>query len=148
MNRNSAAIRRLAGSSLVTGLCVAAAAAVLALLTLSSIGFAAFDTLAVILRLAELVDHIDEPWPWSFGAELVLLVLTSILPSSQRRMQRAATPAPSTNGSAAGTAVFLASAVIQVADRIDALNSDLGNGAPEMQIEANRLRSLAQSVEN
>lgn len=118
------------------------------LLTLSSIGFAAFDTLAVILPLAELVDRIDEPWPRIFGAALVLLVLTSVLPPILRRMQRAATPAPSTNGSATATADFLASAVIQVADRIDALNSDPGNRAPEIQTEVNRLRNLAESVEN
>ena len=78
----------------------------------------------------------------------MLQVLTSVLPSILRRMQRAATPAPSANGSATGTADVLASAVIQVADRIDALNSDPGNRAPEIQTEVNRLRSLAQSVEN
>ena len=118
------------------------------LLTLSSIGFGAFDALAVILPLAGLVDDIDEPWPRIFGAALVLLVLTSVLPPVLRRMQPAARPAPSANGSATGAGDFLASAVIQIADRIDALISDPGNRAPEIRAEVNRLRNLAQSVEN
>jgi hypothetical protein len=38
--------------------------------------------------------------------------------------------------------------VIQIADKIDALNSDPGNRAPEIRVEVNRLRNLAQSFEN
>jgi hypothetical protein len=121
---------------------------VVRLLTLSSIGFAAFDTLAVILPLAGLVDDIDEPWPRIFGAALVLLVLTSVLPPILRRTQPAAKPAPSANGSATRADDFLASAVVQIADKIDALNSDPGNRAPEIRAEVNRLRNLAQSFEN
>ena len=121
---------------------------VVRLLTLSSIGFAAFDTLVVILPLAELVDDVDEPWPRIFGAALVALVLTSVLPPILRRMQPAARPAPSTNGSVNQSEDFLASAVIQIADKIDALNSDPGNRAPEIRAELKRLRNLAQSFEN
>jgi hypothetical protein len=117
------------------------------LLTLSSIGFAAFDTLAVILPLAGLVDDVDEPWPRIFGAALVLLVLTSVLPPILRRMQPAARPAPSANGSASQSEDILASAVIQIADKIDVLNSDPGNRAPEIRAELNRLRNLAQSFD-
>jgi len=109
MNRNSAAIRRFAGLSLVTGLCVAAAAAV-----------------AQDLRRSTRAASAD--------------------------LGSAADPAAGAAGfdarAAAGTADFLASALIQVADRIDALNSDPGNRAPEIQTEVNRLRSLAESVEN
>jgi hypothetical protein len=118
------------------------------LLTLASVGFAAFDTLAVILPLTELVDDIDEPWPRIFGATLVALVLTTVLPAILRRMQPAHRAAPSANGSAPGSDDFLASAVIRIADRIDALNSDPGNRAPEIRAEVNRLRNLAQSFEN
>lgn len=118
------------------------------LLTLSSIGLAVFDTLAVILPLAQLVDDVDEPWPRIFGAALVALVLTSVLPPILRRMQPAARPEPSANGSANQADDFLASAVIQIADRIDALNSDPGNRALEIRAEVNRLRNLAQSFEN
>ena len=123
-------------------------APVVRLLTLSAIGFAAFDGLAVILPLAGVVDDIDEPWPRIFGAVLVLLVLTSVLPPIMRRMQPAARPAPSANGDRAGADDFLASAVVQIADKIDALNSDPGNRSPEIQHEVNRLRNLAQSFEN
>jgi hypothetical protein len=125
---------------------------VVRLLTLSAICLAAFDSLAVILPLAELVDDIDEPWPRIFGAVLVLLVLTTALPPILRRMQPAARPAPSANGSANGNGgagdQFLAAAVIRIADKIDALNSDPGNRTPEIQAELKRLRNLAQSFEN
>ena len=125
---------------------------VVRLLTFSAIGFAAFDGLAVILPLAGLVDDIDEPWPRIFGAVLVLLVLTSVLPPIMRRMQPAARPAPSVNaspnGNGAGGDEFLATAVIRIADKIDALNSDPGNRSPEIRAEVRRLRNLAQSFEN
>ncbi len=123
---------------------------VVRVLTLSSIGFAAFDSLAVILPLAGLVDDIDEPWPRIFGAALVLLVLTSVLPPIMRRMQPAARPLENGNGNgnAAAADDFLASAVIRIADKIDALNSDPGNRTPEIQAEVNRLRNLARSFEN
>ena len=77
----------------------------------------------MILPLAGVVDDIDEPWPRLFGAVLVLLVLASVLPPIMRRMQPAARPAPSTNGNGAGADDFLASAVIQIADKIDALTA-------------------------
>jgi hypothetical protein len=125
---------------------------VVRLLTLSAICLAAFDSLAVILPLAELVDDIDEPWPRIFGAVLVLLVLTTALPPILRRMQPAARPAPSANRSANGNGgagdQFLAAAVIRIADKIDVLNSDPGNRTPEIQAELKRLRNLAQSFEN
>ena len=117
------------------------------LLTFSSIGFAAFDTLAVILPLAELVHDIDEGWARISGVALILLVLTSILPPMLRRLQPAARPAPSVNGNGNATDEFLASAVIQIADRIEALNSDPGNRAPDIRVEINRLKKLAQSYE-
>ena len=103
----------------------------------------------MVLPLAGLVDDVDEPWPRIFGATLVLLVLTS---------GSAADPAADAAGRkaraerererAAGSDDFLASAVIQIADKIDALNSDPGNRAPEIRAEVNRLRNLAQSFEN
>lgn len=120
---------------------------VVRLLSLSAIGFAAFDAVAVILPLVGLVDDIDEPWPRIFGAVLVLLVLTSVLAPIVRRMQPAASGAPSANANGGGDE-FLASAVIRIADKIDALNSDPGNRTPEIQAELNRLRKLARSFEN
>ena len=118
------------------------------LLTLSSLGLAAFDALAVILPLAGVVEDVDEPWPRIFAAALVLLVLTSVLPPILRRMRPAAQLGPSADLSTNASGDFLAPAVIQIADRIDALNSDPGNRAPEIQAELNRLRNLAQSFES
>jgi hypothetical protein len=118
------------------------------LLTLSALGLGAFDAVALILPLAEIVDDIDEPWPNIFGASVVLLVLTTILPPILRRAQPVARPAPSANGSAGPADEFLASAVIEIAERIDLLNSDPGNRAPEIQAEVNRLKNLAQSFES
>ena len=118
------------------------------LLTLSSLGLGAFDGVALILPLAELVDDVDEPWPNIFGASLVLLVLTTVLPPVLRRAQPVARPAPGANGNGGPADEFLASAVIRIADRIDLLNSDPGNRAPEIQAEVNRLRKLAQSLES
>jgi hypothetical protein len=117
------------------------------LLTLCSLGLSAFDTLAVILPIAGLIEDVDEPWPNIFGAGLVLLVLTSILPPILRKLE-SAPAAESANGSADAADEFLAAAVIRIADRIDELNSDPGNRAPEIRAEVDRLRKLAQSYES
>jgi hypothetical protein len=101
----------------------------------------------VILPLLELVTDIDEPWPNIFGAALVLLVLTSILPPILRRMQPAIAP-QSANGRVDGGTEFLAVAVIEIADRIALRNSDPGNREPEIRAQVNRLRELAQNYES
>lgn len=117
------------------------------LLTFSAIGFSAFDTLAVILPLLKLIQDVDESWARIFGATLVLLILTSVLPPILRRMQPAATRPATGSESTAPEDEFLATAVIRIADRIELLNSDPGNGAPEIQAEVRRLRKLAESFE-
>ena len=38
--------------------------------------------------------------------------------------------------------------MIQIADKIEALNGDPGNRSPEIQTEVDRLRNLVQSFEN
>jgi hypothetical protein len=73
----------------------------------------------------------------------VLLVLASALPPILRRAQPAGAPA-----SRDGGLDSLATHVVQIADRIDDLNSDPGNRAPEIRAELDRLRKLAQSFEN
>ena len=117
------------------------------LLTLSSVGFSAFDTLAVILPLLELVDDVDETWARVFGATLVLLILTSVLPPILRRIQPAAPQRPTGPEKTDAGDEFLAGAVIRIADRIELLNSDPGNRAPEIHAEVRRLRKLAESFE-
>ncbi len=124
------------------------------LLTASAVGLAALDAFMVILPLAGAVDDVDEGVTRLFGATLVLLVLTSVLPPILRRMQPAApqpaTPqaAESSEGSTEPGDEFLASAVIRIADKIDVLNGDPGNRAPEIRAEVERLRKLARSFEN
>jgi hypothetical protein len=117
------------------------------LLTLSAVGLSAFDTLAVILPLLELVDDVDETWARIFGASLVLLILTSVLPSILRRIQPAALQPSAAAEGMAPEDEFLATAVIRIADRIELLNSDPGNRAPEIHAEVRRLRKLAESFE-
>ena len=117
------------------------------LLTLASLGLSAFDTTAVLLPLLELVADVREPWPNIFGAGLVLLVLASILPPVLRKMQPAAPPRGVNGHLDRGTA-FLAGAVLEIADRIELLNSDPGNREPEIRAQLNRLRELAHSYES
>jgi hypothetical protein len=101
----------------------------------------------VILPITGLVDDVGEASARLFGASLVLLVLTTVLPPILRRIQPAAPATAESNGTGGGDG-FLASAVIRIADRIDALNSDPGNRAPEIRAELDRLRKLAESFEN
>jgi O-antigen/teichoic acid export membrane protein len=184
MAADSVVIRRFAGRALVAGLSVAAAAAIVALLTgsfddtdlrivLTSIGFALASAtassgagarlrpaenirtlggitvlasvaafvllvagLGAILPISGIVDDVDDAWGRLFGAALVALVLTSVLPPILRRFQ---TSAPGRDS--------FASEVVQLVDRIDLLNSDPGNRAPEIRAELRRLRELARSVE-
>jgi hypothetical protein len=125
------------------------------MLTTAALILGAFDAFAVILPLAGLVDDIEEGWARVFGATLVLLVLASILPPILRKMQQPAARAAAVAASASanggprdGSDEFLASAVIRIADRIEVLNADPGNRAPEIRAEVKRLRTLAQSFEN
>ena len=117
------------------------------LLTLTSVGLSAFGTLAVILPLLGLVDDVHETWARIFDATLVLLILTSVLPSILRRMQPAALHRPPGPEKTEVADEFLATAVIRIADRIEVLNSDPDNRAPEIHAEVRRLRRLAESFE-
>ena len=80
-----------------------------------------------------------------FGATLVLLVLTSVLPPILRRMQLARKkPVRLTNGSHE----FLAGAVIQIADRIDASTAIRATGPLRYAPRPTASEKLAQSFEN
>jgi hypothetical protein len=106
-------------------------------LTRASVTLGAIDTVGVILPLAALVDDVNDVVGRIFGATVVLLVLTTVLPPILRRMQ------PARRGASSA-----ASEVLEIADRIDVLNGDPGNRAPEIRAELNRLRKVAQSFEN
>jgi hypothetical protein len=60
-------------------------------------------------------------------------------------MQPTAAPA-GVNDADPGSA-FLATVVIEIADRTELLNSDPGNREPEIRAQINRLRDLAQTYE-
>jgi hypothetical protein len=128
----------IAGShaSLVLGARRARDSDAIRLLTASALVFAGIDTIASILPISGLVDEVGEGWARLLGATLVMLILTSVLPPILRRIQPAV-PVPAA-----------AAAVIQIADRIDALNADPGNCAPQIRAEVNRLRTLAKSFED
>jgi hypothetical protein len=116
--------------------------------TRAAVILGAIDTVGVILPIAGLVDDVGEAAGRLFGATVVLLVLTTVLPPILRRMQPAPAIPAEHNGNRANSDDFLASAVIRIADRIEALNSDPGNRAPEIRAEVDRLKKLAQSFEN
>jgi hypothetical protein len=117
-------------------------------ITTAAVILGAVDTLAVLLPLAALVDDVGDVAGRLFGATVVLLVLTTVLPPILRRTQPTPSSADRANGTYAGGDDHLASAVIEIADRIDLLNSDPGNRAPQIRAEVNRLRKLAESFEN
>jgi hypothetical protein len=95
------------------------------------------DATGFLLPILDVTHEIDEWWARLFGSALVLLVLTSVLPPLLRRLAPTRAPAESAP-----------SQVIAIADRIELLNSDPGNRAPEIRAELARLRSLAQSLES
>ena len=97
--------------------------------------------------LLKLIDDVDGSWVRIFGATLVLLILTSVLPPILSRIEPAATRPATRSESTAPEDEFLATAVIRIADGIELLNSDPGNRAPEIQAEVGRLRKLAESFE-
>jgi hypothetical protein len=108
-------------------------------LTAVSVGLGGLDALGALLPIVGLVDGIDEAGAQLLGVGLVLLVLTTALPPILRRI---AQPAP-VRGGAQGP---LVDEVLQIADRLDALNSDPGNRAPEIRAEVARLRRLGESL--
>jgi hypothetical protein len=123
------AVRTLAGASLVLGV---------------------LDAIGALLPISGLVDDVDEAAARIFGTGLVLLLLTSVLPPILRRIARSA-PAPHTPAATRPreeALTFLASEVVEIADRIEALNRDPGVRAPEIRVEIERLRNLARAFQN
>ena len=117
-------------------------------ITAAALWLGAIDACGAILAISSVVSDVNEVWGRLFGASLVLLVLTTVLPPILRRTQPALGPVAETNGRSPESDELLASAVLRIAERIDVLNSDPGNRAPEIRAEVERLRKLAQSFEN
>jgi hypothetical protein len=63
-------------------------------------------------------------------------------------MQRRPAADSSANGHRDPAPEFFATAVVQIADRIELLNADPGDRSPQIRARVNRLRELAKSFEN
>jgi hypothetical protein len=141
-------------------------------LGIASIALASLDSGIGMLAIAEAFDDVDEGFAQLVGVLVVLMVLTTALTPIVRRLQRAeprvdaraagvapraseraaaprasegAIPPPAGERAAAPPPAPLAAEVIAAADRIEALNADPGNRAPEIRREVQRLRELART---
>ncbi len=120
------------------------------LLAGTSLVLGVFDAVGALLPITGLIDDVTDAAARMFGTGLVLLLLTSVLPPILRRIERTE-PARETAASTPAreeALSFLASEVVKIADRIDALNRDPGMRAPEIRAEIQRLRNLAQGFQN
>lgn len=124
------------------------------LLGVSSIALACVDSGIGILAIAEVFEDVDDSAGQLLAVLVILMILTTALTPIVRRLQRAA-PAPSAPAARAAAApdpepagtpapAAFAAEVIATADRIEALNADAGNRAPEIRREVQRLRELAR----
>jgi hypothetical protein len=110
-------------------------------LVIASVALAALDTLGALLPITGVAEDAAGDMAQLFGASLVLLVLTSVLPPILRRIQAAPDRAPET------AMQRFAGEVEAAADRIHELGSGPSNRAPEIRREAERLRDLARSFQ-
>ena len=119
-------------------------------LTSLSVVLGALDAVGAILPISGMAEEIDEDWARLFGAGLVMLLLTSVLPPILRRIQPAPAGEPARTAERPGSPAsdqalsFLAAEVISTADRIEELNRGPGVRAPEIRVEVERLRNLAR----
>jgi len=154
----SAALAALAAShaSLVLGaLRVSDAPAIRAVAGVSVV-LGVIDSFFGILAISGAVDELEEGFGQLMAVLVILLLLTTALPSILRRLQRPAGAAgspvdkaptaatPRTPSSSATAQSRFAAEVLAAADRIEALNGDPGNRAPEIRRECERLRELAR----
>lgn len=152
----SAALAALACShtSLVVGTARETDGVAVQVLARASIALAAVDAFAGILAVTGAVDEVDGSAGQLIAALVILLMLTTALPPVLRRVQRPApgrgAPLPAEHSLGPPPArstppPTLATAVLAAADRIEALNADPGNRAPDIRRECERLRALARS---
>jgi hypothetical protein len=120
-------------------------------LSAASIGLGAFDAFTGILLITESVEF-EEGTAQMLAVMVVLLVLTTVLTPIVRRIQRpapgASPAAPSSSpptSAPAEASLTLASEVLVIADRIEALNADPSRRSPEIRRECERLRALARA---
>lgn len=118
------------------------------LLIAISVVTAVVDASLAGAAVAEVVDEVDEGLVELMGVLVIALLLTTVLPPIIRRLQLR--PARATELAATSRGVepeppTLAAEVIAVADRIEELNADPGNRAPEIRRECERLRQVARA---
>jgi hypothetical protein len=121
----------------------------------ASIALAVVESFSGILLVSGATEEADDGMAQLLAVLVILLVLSTALPPIMRRLQRplvaVAPPAgrsPSTEPAAAPSRrppLPLVADVLAAADRIEALNGDPGNRAPEIRRECERLRELSRS---
>ena len=126
-------------------------------LSAASMGLGLSDAFFGILAVSGAVGEVEEGFGQMMAVLVILLLLTTALPPILRRLQRTGLtaglssrrPVPAAEAPAASRAapapMTLATEVLAAADRIEALNGDPGNRAPEIMRECERLRELARS---
>jgi peptidoglycan/LPS O-acetylase OafA/YrhL len=110
----------------------------------TSIALAVADASVGILAVSGAMEDVGQGIGELIAVLVILLLLTTALPPILRRLQE---PAAASTGRSerAAAPLTLAAEVIAAADRIEALNGDPGNRAPEIRRECERLRALARS---
>jgi hypothetical protein len=143
----SAALCALACShaSVVAGALRASDSPTVRSLATASIALGVVDAFFGILAFAGAVHGIRQGYGQLMAVLVILLVLTTSLAPILRRLQRrGVTSAAPAGGRAAGPR-GLVTEVLAAADRIEALNGDPGNRAPDIRRECERLRELVRS---
>ncbi len=126
-------------------------------LSTASMALGLSDAFFGVLAVSRAVEEVEEGLGQMMAVLVILLLLTTALPPILRRLQRtglaadssARGPAPSAgtppSSCPAPAPMTLATEILAAADRIEALNGDPGNRAPEIRRECERLRELARS---
>jgi hypothetical protein len=132
-------------ASLVSGALRTSDSPTVRALATTSIALGIVDSFFGVLAISGVVGELDQGFGQLMAVLVILLVLTTALAPILRRLQRAAvSPAAAAGGRAAGPR-GLVTEVLAVADRIEALNGDPGNRAPDIRRECERLRELART---
>lgn len=141
-------------ASVVLGVARSGDGGLIRALSTASIALAALDAYLGIMAVAGVVEEFDDRYAEIVAVLVILLLLTTVLPPILRRAR------PATAGEPGATALTstgaplppetprdgelpLEAQVLAAADRIQALNADPGNRAPEIRRECERLRELA-----
>ena len=144
-------------ASIVSGALRGTDAPMVQLVAMASIALGVVDSTFGILAVSGAVDEVAEGLAKLMAVLVILLLLTTVLPPILRRLQRPAVEAPLSGAGAppaahaiaasapVSTPLRLAEEVLAAADRIETLNADPGNRAPEIRRECERLRELARS---